>query len=336
MATPDSEQGLPLRALSSAARALAPALIALLCWSALPARAAEVIDRLVRPQLQRVGIIVPSSANPYFNRLTRAAIDRLLEFNPKAKIRTVDTAFVPTEEANALEQMAATRVQLVLLASSCRNGCGAQIAALQRTGIVVVAVDIEAKGADATIASDNHFAGLSTCRYLAEQIGGKGKFIIQNGPQVSSVIHRVQGCKVALRQYPAIELLTDSEDGLASPWGGSMLMLRHLQRFPHIDAVFAINDRQALGAEAAAHKMGRREMLIGSVDGSPELVKTLTRPGLIVVSAKQDPAALGRKGIDIGRALLEGSYVGPLHILLPTPLITRPLAARPSHPGARH
>ena len=43
-----------------------------------------------------------------------------------------------------------------------------------------------------------------------------------------------------------------------------MLMRAHLQRFPHIDAVFAINDRQALGTESAALKMGRREMLIGS------------------------------------------------------------------------
>ena len=59
----------------------------------------------------------------------------------------------------------------------------------------MVAVDIEADGADATIASDNHLAGQSTCRYLAEQIGGRGKFIIQNGPQVSSVIDRVEGCK---------------------------------------------------------------------------------------------------------------------------------------------
>lgn len=335
MATPDSEKGLPQQVHLSAVHALGPALIALLCWLPLSAGAAETVDRLVRPQLQRVGIIVPSSANPYFNRLTRAAIDRLLQLNPKAKVRTADTAFIPTEETKALEQMAMAHVQLVLLASSCRNGCGPQIAAARNAGILVVAVDIEAEGADATIESDNHFAGLSTCRYLAEQIGGQGKFIIQNGPQVSTVIHRVEGCKAALRQYPAIELLTDSEDGLASPWGGSMLMRRHMQRFPHIDAVFAINDRQALGAEAAAHKMGRREMLIGSVDGSPELLETLTRPGLIVVSARQDPAALGRKGIDIGRALLEGSYIGPLHILLPTPLVTRQSgAARPSQPGA--
>jgi ribose transport system substrate-binding protein len=323
MATPDSEKGLPQRVRLSAVHALGPALIALLCWPPVPARAAETVDRLVRPPLQRVGIIVPSAANPYFSRLTRGAIDRLLQLNPKAKVRTADTAFFPTEEAKALEQMAAAQVQLVLLASACRSGCGQQIAAVRDAGILVVAVDIEADGADATIESDNRLAGQSTCRYLAEQIGGHGKFIIQNGPQVSSVTQRVEGCKETLRQYPAIELLADSEDGLGSPWGGNMLMRTHLQRFPHIDAVFAINDRQALGAEAAALKMGRREMLIGSVDASPELLETLTRPGLIVVSARQDPVALGRRGIEIGLALLEGSYTGPRHILLPTPLVTR-------------
>ena len=62
----------------------------------------------------------------------------------------------------------------------------------------MVAVDVAADGADATVQTNNVQAGEIACQYIADKLGGKGNVIIQNGPQVSAVIDRVNGCKEVL------------------------------------------------------------------------------------------------------------------------------------------
>lgn len=312
-----------------------PFLLALCCGAALlcaESQAGEVVDRLVRPRLQSLGIIIPSSANPFFSRLARGAMDRGLESNPSLRVTTIDTGYSPAAEVEALKRMSLARVQLVLLASACNMGCSRRVDAMRRIGAVVVAVDVKAEGVDATVESDNPGAGFKVCTWLAERIRGQGNFVILNGPQVSSVIERVEGCRKALQRYPGIHLLADAGNGLGSPWGGNMLMREHLQRYPKIDALFAINDRQALGAEAAMQKAGRGRVVIGSVDGAPEVRLAMSRPGLIQVSAVQDPREIGRRGAEIGIAVQQGSYVGPAHLLLPIRLLLRPPAGAASGP----
>ncbi len=68
----------------------------------------------------------------------------------------------------------------------------------QAAGITVVAVDTYADGADAAVTTDNVQAGQIACQFIVDKLGGKGNVIIENGPQVSSVIDRVNGCKKAL------------------------------------------------------------------------------------------------------------------------------------------
>ena len=51
-------------------------------------------------------------------------------------------------------------------------------------------------------------------------MGGKGDMIIQNGPQVSAVIDRVNGCKEVLAKNPAIKILSFDQDAKGSRDGG--------------------------------------------------------------------------------------------------------------------
>ena len=48
----------------------------------------------------------------------------------------------------------------------------------------MVAVDTAAKGANATVETNNIQAGTIACQYLIEKMGGKGDMLIVNGPQV--------------------------------------------------------------------------------------------------------------------------------------------------------
>ena len=59
---------------------------------------------------------------------------------------------------------------------------------------MVVAVDVAAAGADATVQTNNVQAGEIACQYIVDKLGrARANVIIQNGPQVSAVIDRVNG-----------------------------------------------------------------------------------------------------------------------------------------------
>ena len=116
--------------------------------------------------------------------------------------------------------------------------------------------------------------------------------IIQNGPQVSAVIDRVTGCKEVLSKYPDIKIVSDDQDAKGSREGGLNVMQGHLTRFPKIDAVFTINDPQAIGSDLAAKQLGRKELIITSVDGAPDIEVALKGNTLVQASASQDPYAM--------------------------------------------
>ena len=54
----------------------------------------------------------------------------------------------------------------------------------------------------------------------AERNTSKGNLIIVNGPPVSGVIDRVNGCKQVLADHPDIKILSDNQNGIGTREGG--------------------------------------------------------------------------------------------------------------------
>jgi ribose transport system substrate-binding protein len=168
-------------------------------------------------------------------------------------------------------------------------------------------------------------AGRVSCQYIADKLKGKGDVIIQNGPQVSSVVDRVDGCKQALGKYPDIKILSDDQDGKGSRDGGMAVAQGYLTRFPKIDAIFTINDPQAIGTALAAKQANRDEFFITSVDGSPDIESALKDPGfeMIKASASQDFYAIPKVSALTGIDLVNGRKPEKPLILIPSTLVTR-------------
>jgi len=78
--------------------------------------------------------------------------------------------------------------------------------------------------------------------------------VIINGPPVASVVERVQGCQSVFSKYPDIKVLSKDQNAEGSRDGGLRVMSDVLTSFPKIDAVFAINDPCAIGAELAPNR----------------------------------------------------------------------------------
>ncbi len=193
----------------------------------------------------------------------------------------------------------------------------------KKAGIIVVAVDVAAAGADATVQTDNIQAGELACGFIAEQLKGRGNVIIQNGPPVSAVLDRVRGCKAVLAKHQDIRILSDDQDAKGSREGGLNVMQLYLTRFPKVDAVFTINDPQAIGADLAARQLNRRGILIASVDGAPDIEAALKADTLVQASASQDPWAIARTAVQLGVGMMNGQRPAKAVVLLPSTLVTR-------------
>jgi ribose transport system substrate-binding protein len=273
--------------------------------------------------LNAIGITLGSLGNPFFVALAKGAEAKAKEINPDVKVNTASADYDLNKQFTQIDNFIAAGVDMILLNAADPRAIVPAVKRAQAAGIVVVAVDVAAAGVDATVQTNNTQAGQIACEYLAQKIGGKGDVIIQNGPQVSAVIDRVKGCKEALGKHPDIKILSDDQDAKGSREGGLNVMQGHLTRFPQIDAVFTINDPQAIGSDLAAKQLGRSEFIITSVDGAPDIEVALKGNTLVQASASQDPYKMAQQAVEVGYDIMNGKTPEDPMILMPSTLITR-------------
>jgi ribose transport system substrate-binding protein len=246
-------------------------------------------------ELKSIGISLGSLGNPFFVALSKGAEFEAKKTNPNVKITTVGFEY----------------------------DLGKQVT--QIDNFIVVAVDTAAEGADATVTTNNVQAGEISCQYIVDKLGGKGDVIIENGPQVSAVIDRVVGCKNVFSKNPGLKVLSSDQDAKGSREGGLTVTQGYLTRFAKIDAIFAINDPQAIGTDLAARQQQRSGIIITAVDGAPDIEAALKDPGAqqIQASASQDPFFMARRAVQIGVSILNGQKPASTVELLPSKLVTR-------------
>jgi ribose transport system substrate-binding protein len=275
--------------------------------------------------LKSIGVSLGSLGNPFFIALSKGAEFEAKKTNPNVKLLTFGYDYDLGKQVNQIDNFIAAGVDLILLNPGDVKALRPAIEKAQKAGIKVVAVDTNAEGADAAVTTDNVQAGQIACQYIVDKLGGKGNIIIENGPQVSSVVDRVTGCKKVLSGASGMKVLSSDQDGKGSRDGGLTVMKSLLTRFPEVQAIFAINDPQALGSNLAAQQLNRTGMIITSVDGAPDIEAALKDPKtpMIQASASQDPFYMARKAVDIGVDLLNGKAPEQKVTLIPSKLITR-------------
>jgi ribose transport system substrate-binding protein len=275
--------------------------------------------------LESVGVTLGNLGNPFFVTISKGAESKAREIGgDDVRITSVSADYDLNKQVNQMDNFIAGQVDLIMVNAAHPEGIFPAVMRAKQAGIPVIAVDVAAEGADATIMSDNVQAGELACQFIAERLNGEGQVVIINGPPVSAVIDRVDGCKAVLAQHPGIQLLSDNQNGQGSREGGLDAMTNLLTAFPEIDAVFAINDPTAIGADLAARQAQRTDLFITSVDGAPEAVEAINDDtSLVLATAAQDPRQMATRGIEIGYEILNGNPPKESTILIPVQLITR-------------
>ncbi|MBV6659613.1 ABC transporter substrate-binding protein [Pseudomonas yamanorum] len=274
-------------------------------------------------ELKAIGISMGSLGNPYFVTLADGATARAKELNPAVKVTSVSADYDLSKQFSQIDNFISSKVDLILLNAVDPSAMASAIKKARDAGIVVVAVDVDAKGVNVTVQTDNVEAGKLACQFIVDKLSGKGNVIIQNGPQVTAVTDRVKGCKAALASAPDIKVLSDDQDGKGSREGGLNVMQGYLTRFQKIDGLFAINDPQAIGSDLAAKQLKRSGIIITSVDGAPDIENALKTDTLIQASASQDPWAMAQTAVNVGNDILNDKQPAEAVTLLAPKLITR-------------
>lgn len=278
----------------------------------------------VSTELRRIGVTVTDLGNPFFVRIGRGVENSARKIaGPGVKVDVLSSAYDLDRQNSQIDSFIRKKVDLIMLIAADPVAIEPAVRRAQAAGIPVIALDVRAAGADATFTTDNVQAGELACQHIIDQLKGRGNVVILSGPAVSSITDRVSGCQSTFDAAPGIRVLSSDRNGGGSVEGAFSKMTDILTQFPHIDAVFAINDPTALGVEQAARQAGRKEFFIVGVDGAPK-VKARMREAdsLIVATVAQMPDVLAEKAVESGYALIQNRPVANNVALIPGVLLT--------------
>ncbi len=274
-------------------------------------------------ELKSIGITLGTLGNPFFVVVVKGAEAQARKLNRNVKITSVGADYDLGKQFSQIDNFIAAGVDMILINAVDPVLIGPAVEKARKAGIVVVAVGDKAQGADGYVAINNKQAGERTCEYMVEKMGGQGNVLIVNGPQVSAVVARVDGCKGVLAKHPKIKLLSFDQDAKGSRDGGLSVTQSLLTRYAKVDGIFGINDPTAIGASLAAKQMGRKNIIITGVDGSPDIESAIgDASSMIVASGTQDPYAMAADAVTIGAAILAGNKPAKTEVLMDSVLLT--------------
>nr|WP_227502662.1 ABC transporter substrate-binding protein [Klebsiella pneumoniae] len=216
------------------------------------------------------------------------------------------------------------KVDLIIISAVDESGIEPAIQRAKAAGIIVIAVDTPARGADAEIMTNAIQAGETSCEYLFSQMGGKGKVLLVDGTPIQTIIDRIKGCKNVAQKYPDIKIVGQqaSRNDRAS---SLMVTTDMLTANPDVSGIFGMNDPSALGAVLAVEQAGKAGAIkVTGVDGSPEAVEELKRSGSpFIGTATQNPGEMVRQAISLAQDMVDGKHIASPTVLIPSVLVTR-------------
>ena len=163
--------------------------------------------------LKSIGVTVGDLANPFFVQITKGAeLEARKLAGDNVKVTLVSSGYDLGQQVSQIDNFIAAKVDMIILNAADSKGIGPAVKRAQEAGHVVII----------------------------------------NGPPVSAVQNRVEGCQTEFRRHPDIKVLSDNQNAKGSREGGLEVMTSLLAANPKIDGVFAINDPTAIGADLAA------------------------------------------------------------------------------------
>lgn len=278
-------------------KTLALAGVATLALGALDARAAPL----------KIGMTFQELNNPYFVTMQKALRDAAATIG--ATVVVTDAHHDVSKQISDVEDMIQQKIDILLVNPTDTAGIQSAVTSAHNAGVVVVAVDANASGpVDSFVGSKNVDAGQMACEYLAKAIGGSGEVAILDGIPVVPILERVKGCRAALEKFPNVKVV-DIQNGKQERASALSVTENMIQAHPNLKGVFSVNDGGSMGALSAIEASGK-DIKLTSVDGAPEAIEAMQRPGSkFIETSAQYPADQVRIALGIALAKKWGANV---------------------------
>ena len=197
------------------------------------------------------------------------------------------------KQINLCEDMINAGITHLVLCPVSQDGILPILELCQEKGVKVINYDSPVADRDLVecfIGSDNYSAGQLDAEYLNEKYPDGGAMLIIDNPKAESVVARVKGLTENLNENFEVvndynistleEVLSGTEDTL--------------QVHPELAFIFGLNDSCGLISLGAVQSAGRDDIVVVSVDGSPDGQASIADGGLMA-SAAQSPVTIGKE-----------------------------------------
>jgi len=255
----------------------------------------------------KIGMTFQELNNPYFVTMQRALRDAAATMG--ATVIVTDAHHDVSKQISDVEDMIQQKIDILLVNPTDTAAIQSAVTSAHNAGIIVVAVDANASGTvDSFVGLKNVDAGQMACEYLAKTIGGSGEVAILDGIPVVPILERVRGCKAALEKFPNIKFV-DTQNCKQERANALSVTENMSQAHPSLKGMFSVNDGGSMGALAAIEASGK-DIKLTSVDGAPEAIEAMQKPGSkFIETSAQYPADQVQIAIGIALAKKWGANV---------------------------
>lgn len=268
-----------------------------------------------------LGLSVSTLNNPFFVTLrdgAQAAADEM-----GVELVVVDSQDDPAREASNVQDLIQRGVDALLINPTDSDAVVPSVQRANDADIPVFTIDRGANGGEVVshIASDNVAGGQMAAEHLIELMDGEGQVVeLQGIPGTSAARDRGEGFNDVVGTIDEVEVVARQTANFNRTEGLNVFQ-NILQAESDIDGVFAHNDEMILGAIQAAESAGRAgDIYFVGFDAVDDAVQAVA-DGRLDATVAQQPAEMGRLGVETAMSFLEGESVED-YIPVPLQLVT--------------
>lgn len=281
---------------------------------------------LVKQETKIIGVLLPEIATPYFSMVVKGIQD--VAYNAGYNVMFFISDESLEREQLILKKLSVNSLDGLLVSVSIETNTSEHIQKLMEKGLPVVFFDRVLKDINTSkIVQDDYHGAFNATTHLIQQ--GYKRIAHLAGPKnLENAQQRAQGYLDALKENNVemkknllIYSSFSQEDGVRD-----MSKLLGLRPLP--DAVFAVNDRKAIGAMIALRRYGYKvPEHIGIISFGNTPVSEVTTPPLSTV--EQNAYEIGAKGCQLLFGHIKKPTIEPQTIVMPSKLVIRESSVKP-------
>lgn len=253
-----------------------------------------------------VGFSCPDLEEPFYKALKESVKAALEEQGDEI---FVQSAGEDAQQQNAqIEEMIASGIDALFLWPADPEEITPALEALDEVDVPVINLGTMVADTDLTeayIGLDNRNAGEVCAEDLIERKPDGGTLVIIESPDQISFNERITGFEERLVNsgFEVVTRISGSGDAV----GVKGQMLQVLSETRDLDAVMCASDRMAVQVLEALAEAGRRDVLVYSVGGSPEVKGEMAEGGSPMTGiGALSPINMGKAAVSTAAAVLDG------------------------------